>query len=106
MGERERSPRAAGGDTEQCEPTAGAEPGAQTGAQPIEGADGKRKRFKLELDNKDPNFKNSKERFYDFLYDKLHLTVKAMDVVLVILVVLFVVFMVIGYLKGNGGYAA
>ncbi len=94
----------------------GARDKAPVGAQP--NADGetaglmtdepkpKHKGLNLKLDNKDPEYKNGKEKVYDFLRDKLHLTVKAMDVVIAILVVLLIVFLIIGVAKGDGGYIA
>ncbi len=42
--------------------------------------------------------KNAKER----LYDKIPLTVKQLDIILVVLAVAFVVFLVLGALVGNG----
>ncbi len=45
--------------------------------------------------------RNAKEGFYEVLIEKLHLTKKKMDVVLIILALLFVVLLVLGSLKGN-----
>ena len=50
------------------------------------------------LNNKDPEYKNAKEK----LYDKIPLTVKQLDVIIVILFVALAVVLVIGILKGNG----
>ena len=69
-------------------------------------SDKPKRKLNFELDNKDPEYKNGKEKVYDFLRDKLHLTVKAMDVVIAILVVLLIVFLIIGVAKGDGGYIA
>lgn len=46
--------------------------------------------------------RNAKEGFYEVLIEKLHLTKKKMDIVLIILVALFVLLFAIGALKGNG----
>lgn len=73
-------------------------------AEPI--SDKPKHRLNFELDNKDPEYKNGKEKVYDFLHDKLHLTVKAMDIVIAILVIALIVFLVIGIAKGDGGYIA
>ena len=36
------------------------------------------------------------------LYDKIPLTVKQLDIIIVVMIVLFIVLFVIGILKGNG----
>ena len=36
------------------------------------------------------------------LYDKIPLTVKQLDIIIVVMIALFIVFFVIGILKGNG----
>ena len=42
--------------------------------------------------------KGAKENFYD----KIPLTVKQLDVIIMVMIALFIVFFVIGILKGNG----
>ena len=103
----------------EAEPESGSAARGDTGAgAEIDGADGepaemiadepkpKHKGFNLKLDNKDPEYKNGKEKVYDFLHEKLHLTVKAMDIVIAVLVIALIVFLVIGIAKGDGGYIA
>ncbi|MEG0913592.1 MAG: hypothetical protein RSB78_04970 [Oscillospiraceae bacterium] len=50
------------------------------------------------LDNHDDKFKNPKEK----LYDKIHLSVKQMDIILIVLFALLIGALIIGTLKGNG----
>ena len=50
------------------------------------------------LDNKDPNFKNPKEK----LYDKISLNVKQLDIIIAVLIGMLVVALIVGILKGNG----
>lgn len=46
--------------------------------------------------------RNAKEGFYEVLIEKLHLTKKKMDIVLILLAVSFFLFFLLGILKGNG----
>ena len=36
------------------------------------------------------------------LYDKIPLTLKQLDIIIVVMILLFIVFLIIGVLKGNG----
>ncbi|MDO4566854.1 MAG: hypothetical protein Q4B42_05930 [Oscillospiraceae bacterium] len=88
-------------EQEAAQTESAADPSIEAEASPPlngEGAQGEKRRFKLQLDNKDPDFKNTKER----LYDKIPLSVKQLDVILVILAILFVVFFVLGIVRGQG----
>ncbi len=63
-----------------------------------ESPEGKTEAFESGADNKsDAPKKPAKER----LYDKIPLSVKQLDIILVVLAVAFVVFLVLGALKGN-----
>lgn len=46
--------------------------------------------------------RNQKELFYENLIEKLHITKRGMDIVLIVLAAAFFFFLLLGYLKGNG----
>ncbi len=52
----------------------------------------------LQMSNDDPDYVNPKEK----VYDKIPLSVKQLDIIIVLLIIAFFVFFALGALKGNG----